>query len=101
MNISFDYDSTITADPRLFEDAMEMFDTAGWNVYVVSGRLHVAGRPLQYLKDLPFIRGVYTTDYMNKREFMKEKGIEIDVWVDDIPESIIYDLDKETMELIK
>jgi len=101
MNIAFDYDDTITSDPRTFENAMEMFDRAGWYVYVVSGRLHVAGRALAYLKDLPFIRGVYTTDYINKREFMEDKGIEIDVWVDDTPESIIYNLDKETMEIIK
>lgn len=101
MNIAFDYDNTITSDPRLFEDVMSMFAAAGWDVYVVSGRLHVAAKPLAYLRDLPFIQGVYTTDYQNKRGYMEEKGIEIDVWVDDYPESIIYSLDKETQELIK
>ncbi len=99
MIISFDYDDTITADIRTFETVMLTMHNAGWDVYVCSGRLHKAGGALAYLRDLPFIDGVFTTDYQNKRQFMEEKGIEVDVWVDDKPESILCDLDKESFEL--
>lgn len=99
MNISFDYDKTITADRRTMENVMDMFDAAGHNVYVVSGRLLQNSRELEYLKRLPYIQGVFLTDYQGKRRWAEQNGIEIDVWVDDNPESILFDLDKETYEM--
>ncbi len=99
MVISFDYDNTITAAKHKMLMLMALCNEFGWDVYVCSGRLHTDGEELDWLKELDFVQGVYTTDYQNKRQFMEEKGIHVDVWVDDVPESILCDLDKESLEL--
>lgn len=86
--IAFDFDETITLDEMTFINAMNLFQQCGWRVLVVTFR-HPNCDPheLAWFKNNGF--EVFFTSQTAKREFMKEQGIEIDVWVDDTPESVI------------
>lgn len=86
--IAFDFDQTISDHPELFLEIMEKFEMVGWYVIVVTYRL-----PDCCPEDLDFLKNkgykVFFTGHQAKHKFMKSKGISVDIWVDDEPETII------------
>lgn len=89
---AFDFDNTISRDPKTFLKVMEEFEKSGHTVYVVTARLpEVYPDDYQFLVDKGY--RVFCTAHQNKRGFMKNLGISIDVWVDDCPEAILQDWD--------
>src|SRR3546814_8822148 len=85
---AFDYDNTISRDADVFITMMKMLQLRGHDVFVVTAR-----RPDVHPADFYEIEKefkVYKTRHIAKRLYMREvAGIEVDVWVDDIPEAII------------
>ena len=85
---AFDYDNTISRDADSMVRIMEYLQGAGHTVYVVTARRdHI--HPEDFLEIEKKFK-VYKTRHIAKRLYMREvEGIEVDVWVDDMPEAII------------
>lgn len=85
---AFDYDNTVSRDAPVFIAMMKMLQLRGHDVIVVTAR-----RPDVHPEDFEEIQKyfeVYKTRHIAKRLYMREvEGIEVDVWVDDMPEAII------------
>lgn len=85
---AFDYDNTISRDVDSFIQIMNLLRMAGHDVFVVTARrTHVHPEDFHEIEKL---FKVYKTRHIAKRLYMREvEGIEVDVWVDDMPEAII------------
>lgn len=84
MTIAFDFDRTITADPRTMLAAMELFRSAGHTVLVATLRWPYESEAVERLT-----RGLYPVVYCSHKTKHPEclrAGFAVDVWVDDMPE---------------
>lgn len=85
---SFDFDNTITRDPNTFLTMMKFLEQRGHTVYVCTAR-----PPDLFPEDLDFLRDlgyrVFSTNLTAKRQYLREQGIEVDVWIDDSPGSVV------------
>lgn len=84
MNISLDYDNTYTRDPETWIKVINTFQAAGHNVYVVTMRSKEEGKPVTEAL-AGRADGVFFTNRKAKAKFMYDRGISIDVWLDDMP----------------
>lgn len=86
--IAFDFDETISDNPELFLRVMKTFELSGWFVVVVTYRT-----PSTSPEDLDFLveKGYkcFFTSQKAKKKYMEDRGIPVDIWVDDEPETII------------
>ncbi len=93
MKIALDYDGTYTLDPKSWNQFIASFTLHGHEIYVVTARSDTYGyveeskEVLAALQDR--VKAVYFTSGVSKRKFMQNKGINIDVWIDDMPEMIV------------
>jgi hypothetical protein len=90
MNIGLDYDGTITADPDMWRMLIPIMHISGHNVYIVTMR-----EPKDQIDEVFYQlvnTKVYYTSYRAKRQYMLEKGLHIDIWIDDCPELVVNDL---------
>lgn len=97
MNIAIDYDDTYTLDPRMWEELIEIMVYKRHNVYLVTWRdgnnESMASEVITALGcDFPQ-ENIHFTNLKAKRKYMEDKGIYIDVWVDDNPYAILHDGD--------
>lgn len=79
--ISIDYDNTYTEDPEMFEQIMELMRKRGHQPVIVTAR-NKDKHPVKSKFE------VFYTDGKEKAPFMREAGLEVDIWVDDWPELI-------------
>jgi len=84
MNIALDYDGTFTEDPGLWLKFIESAQAHGHTVMLVTMRYPVE----QVTSQLKC--PVHYTSRQAKRRYMQNMGIEIQVWIDDIPEFILH-----------
>jgi acid phosphatase class B len=92
MNISLDFDDTYTCDPVAFDEMIELMQSKGHIVYLVTLRYPSEGKiVLQYLKDKIPVENIIFTGRKGKRATMYDLGVHIHVWIDDTPEFIIMD----------
>lgn len=85
---AFDYDNTISRDAEVFVAIMKTLELRGHEVYVVTARReHIHPEDFHEIeKEFRVIK----TRHIAKRLYMREvEGIEVDVWIDDMPEAII------------
>jgi hypothetical protein len=90
--VSIDYDETYSLDPAAWEAVCTLLLKARHDVYLVTGRLEE--HPISHS---PNVLRVFYTNHKQKRVFMETQGIDVDVWIDDKPESIIFDFNREEM----
>lgn len=88
MKIALDYDNTYTAAPEMWTRVVETMHAFGHTVYVVTARDERYDNTtglIELATRLPVIycRGVA------KRWFCHHFGPDIDIWIDDKPESIL------------
>jgi hypothetical protein len=90
MKIAIDYDDTYTRDPLMWNWFVAQARERGHEVYCVTARSE------QSLDEVRFTLGqhlepgnVVGTNHKAKRKFMADRGIMIDVWIDDQPEMIV------------
>lgn len=91
MIISLDYDDTYTRDPEAWNQFIKLFRSRGHKVYVVTMRYEphegdIVKRELAHLAD-----GIFFTGRLLKEKFMLDRGIMIQVWIDDQPRLICGD----------
>lgn len=85
MKISLDYDDTITADVEFWLAFIQLARKYQHEVFCITGRSDTeSNREEMKFLEIPKIY----CDHGNKRTVSKNRGIEIDVWIDDIPEMI-------------
>jgi hypothetical protein len=83
MNIAIDYDGTWDRDPQLWQEFAARARRSH-KVYIVTLRPSSQGVG----GESAFVDGVVFCAYKPKRETCRANGIKIDVWIDDMPETI-------------
>lgn len=84
MTIAFDFDDTITADPRTMIAAMRLFREAGHTVIVATLRHSGESDAVDRL-----LKGEFPIVYCSRRIKHQEcvrAGYVVNIWVDDMPE---------------
>lgn len=89
MNIALDYDDTYTKDPELWCHFIVSAAAKGYAVHLVTCR-----RDTPENREDVYVSGIadhrhHFTGLAAKKWFMEQRGIKIDVWIDDNPESIV------------
>ena len=87
LNIALDFDDTYTADPELWDAFIQAAKSRGHTVHIVTMRNEkISGPPRRALPNEP----LHLTDLRGKCKFMKDKGIDIDIWIDDKPNYVLF-----------
>lgn len=85
MIVAIDYDGTWTRDPGFWSGVVFLCRQRGHRPIMVTMRSEEEGVD-RYCKDT--MVEVFFTDRKQKRPFMGELGIRVDVWIDDFPEFV-------------
>lgn len=97
--VAVDYDETISAHETGWLKVLYALEQIGYTVVIVTFR-----KPDCYPEDLQFLidKGykVFFTSQVGKREYMRQQGYTIDVWIDDTPASVLFDYDTKTGKYI-
>ena len=88
MIIAIDYDDTFTADPQLWRHVIGCIESSGHRVVCVSARLNSRGNQRELGAALPSSVEIFLSYDKPKRQYMQSKGVEVDIWIDDMPEAI-------------
>lgn len=86
--VAIDYDDTFTADPTAWTAVIEILQIAGHRVVCITARQGNDGNRRQVEGDMPRDVCVLFAYGWQKREFAKANGVEVDIWIDDLPEAI-------------
>jgi hypothetical protein len=92
MIVALDYDCTYTNDPATWDKVIAVFRAAGHKVYLVTMRYdnHTDADPVRAALEGK-VDGMFFTGHRAKQPFMFKLGINISVWIDDMPGFILYD----------
>jgi hypothetical protein len=92
MRIAVDYDKTFTTHKGFWLRFMVQCQDMGWDVIIVTHR-HAEldwDEDFEQLWEYHQIQ-TYFTDGKAKKPFLKDLGVEVNIWVDDKPEGIVAD----------
>lgn len=88
--IAIDFDDVISEQPSRWLQIIRLMENLNFKIIVVTYRC-----PTCDPEDLDFLRKagikVYMTKQVAKRPFLTKLGIIPDIWIDDSPESILFD----------
>jgi len=89
MNISLDFDGTITADPDFWYKFCVLAKAAGHRVYIVTMRYpeEVVETKTGHVFDA-LVEDIIYTHRSAKRPYVENLGIDIDIWIDDNPRAV-------------
>ena len=92
INISVDFDDTYTRDPEMWNTFIVLAQMSGHKVYCVTARGELYPEEVtEVLESIGVLVGTENcifTDGKQKREFCLSRNININVWIDDMPEAI-------------
>ena len=90
MNIALDFDNTYTKDPILWNIFIQDAIVRGHFVYCVTKRSFENSMDV-YTSIGPRIgeSRCHFTSMQSKKKYMDDRGIKIDVWIDDMPDKIV------------
>jgi acid phosphatase class B len=92
LNISLDYDDTYTRDPECWDLFIELCKYRGHTIYVITARSPSEGAEvIDALQKRVGLENIFFTSRKAKKQFIYEKQISIDVWIDDAPWFILND----------
>lgn len=86
---SLDFDDTFTASPALWRLFCQMAHMAGHTVVCITARNETDANIAELKAALPDTVSFYFASCQPKREFARELGLEINVWIDDYPDAIV------------
>jgi len=81
VNIAIDHDGTFSLLPEVWTKAIALFREAGANVFCITSRfpnVPITGMPVP----------VFYTCGQPKWEWAYENGVQVDIWIDDMPSCI-------------
>lgn len=94
--VAVDFDETISDNPAAWLSVMKTLELSGYIVYVVTWRFpDTAPEELQFLVDKGY--KIFYTGLKAKKPFMRAKGIDIAIWIDDNPFAILNDAERNTI----
>jgi hypothetical protein len=97
--IAIDYDDTISLNKEAWEQIINLFSSLGAIVYVVTYRHSTQFDDIDL--NIPNVKDYIFTNATAKRKYCEEvASVEVDIWIDDMPESIVFDY-KELIENMK
>jgi len=85
MNVALDYDETYTLDPLVWDKIIKLLINEGHHVYCVTKRYESIADDIKLALDIPII---FVAKGVAKLQAVRLKGIKIDIWIDDKPQSI-------------
>jgi len=89
MTIAIDYDDTFTLHPEMWYGILSIMHSYGFTIYIVTYRHSTQfsdmDMNIQHVTDYIFTSGIA------KKKYCIDAGVNIDIWIDDSPETIIYD----------
>lgn len=86
--ICVDFDDVITDNQSAWISFISAFKSVGYRVIVCTYRNpNTSPEDLNFLKELNI--PVFFTNYVAKKEYLKNNGITVDIWIDDTPETIL------------
>ena len=91
MNISIDFDETYTRDPEMWDLFVELAKHRGHTVYCITARPPTPINQWEVYDSIGKLIGkdnCLFTDCMAKAKFAAERGVHIDVWIDDLPSNV-------------
>lgn len=89
---AIDFDNTIDRDPILWRAWVDLAILRGHKVYLVTSRRDTMENQdivYEWLKDNNINLAAFFTSLRSKIEYMEERRIKIDVWVDDSPMTLV------------
>lgn len=88
MLVAIDFDDTYTADPELWDQFIDNCMARGHKVVMVTCRRDTADNREEC--NIPALARFnhYFTGLSPKRWYMEHRGIKVDVWIDDMPETV-------------
>lgn len=92
LTIAIDFDDTLTADPKLWLRFIQRALESGHRVILVTQRRSTDENIAiidEYLAEHGFELSVYFTDLRSKLSVMEERGIRVDIWIDDDPSALV------------
>jgi len=87
MMVALDYDGTYTLAPALWDQVIQLLQGSGHTVVCITSRM-VADQEL--LDSIGKLVPVVFAGSDWKNDAAKKSGYQIDVWIDDIPTSIMH-----------
>jgi hypothetical protein len=84
MLIALDYDGTYTADPGLWDHFIDVARSRNHEVHIVTMR--TACEPVRVSRQ---VDRIHYTDRKAKRQFMQARGLDVGIWIDDMPDFIL------------
>jgi len=87
MNIAIDFDETIDRDPDTWSDVVGVLTGAGHDVFVVTNNWAGTRPDIDEFASACNI-DVYYAQHQQKEACMGSRGVHVDVWIDDTPNSI-------------
>lgn len=85
MNVSIDYDDTYSLDPSTWDKIINILLKANHNVYCVTKRYEYLADDIKKALNIPII---FVPKGKSKAREVHNRGLKIDVWIDDKPLSI-------------
>lgn len=86
--IAIDYDDTFTADPEAWSLVIATLQRRGHKVVCISARFEEPGNRSEIMTAMPQGVDVLLCYGWPKRAFAKANGVDVDIWIDDLPEAI-------------
>ena len=88
--IAIDYDDTISLNVDAWRQIISLLSSLGFVVYVVTYRESTKFDDMAL--DIEGVRDYLFTNSTAKKKYCSDiVGIEIDIWIDDCPASVIFD----------
>jgi len=91
MNIGIDYDETFTSNPEMFREIIRIFSEYGHNCYIVTARSEERCEKIEEEAGIQVI----STGQKAKAKACFNECIDIDIWIDDFPFSVCFDMEKK------
>lgn len=91
MIIAYDFDETYNKYPSFFDDVLDVALSWGHTVILATYRHPVEDYDPLFERLETLGVKIYCTDGKAKKPWLEERGIKVDIWIDDNPKSIIED----------
>jgi hypothetical protein len=90
MLICLDYDNTYTLDPTFWDGFIVVSKARGHSVILATMRYETEGAEVREALETK-VDNIIFTNRKGKRAYLKALNILPDVWIDDMPEFVVYD----------
>lgn len=88
MKLALDFDNTFTRDPELWKEFIGLCNKRGHEIMIVTMRAGRGDAKAQVEAAIGDLCPVIYCHHTFKRKVTSQKGVNIDIWIDDLPEGI-------------